>query len=204
MTTTVHLAIHDGLADWEYGYAAAQINSQEFQKVPGRYRIQTVALTAEPITTAGGVRMLPDLVISDVDPAGSAMLILVGGETWATGQLDAFAKLARRFREAGVPVAAICGATTGLAQEGLLDDVDHTSGAIEQLGEYGGAARYRDEAAVSDGGLITAGPTAALEFAREIFVELDLYEPQVVDAWYGLFSTGSSEWYAKLVQSVPN
>jgi putative intracellular protease/amidase len=201
-TRTVHLAIYDTLADWEYGYAAAGINNPMFQKEPGRYQIRTVALTTAPVITAGGVRMLPDLAIADLDPSDSAMLILPGGDGWMTGGLAAFGELARKFLEADVPVAGICGATYGLAQAGVLDDRDHTSNVIEQLGGYGGADRYKSERVVRDRHLITAGGTGALEFAREIFAELDLYEPQVLEAWYGLYRTGDAAWFEKLVRSV--
>ena len=53
----------------------------------------------------------------------------------------AFAGKAAEFLDAGVPVAAICGATAGLAAEGLLDDRRHTSNAAEFLAAtgYGGA-----------------------------------------------------------------
>jgi hypothetical protein len=41
---------------------------------------------------------------------------------------------------------------------------------------------------MTDGDLITAGPTEPIAFAREIFAKLDLYEPHVLDAWYRLFA----------------
>ena len=40
----VHVFVFDGLADWEMAYAVAGINSPQFQRAPGRYRIRTVAL----------------------------------------------------------------------------------------------------------------------------------------------------------------
>lgn len=46
---------------------------------------------------------------------------------------------------------------------------------------------------VSDQGVITASGTAPLEFAREIFNELNLYKDEVLEAWYKLFKTGSPE-----------
>ena len=52
-----------------------------------------------------------------------------------------FRAAARRFLTAGVPVAAICGATYGLALEGLLDDRAHTSNAAEYLAYSGYAGR---------------------------------------------------------------
>ncbi|SDP59663.1 type 1 glutamine amidotransferase family protein [Lentzea jiangxiensis] len=201
-TRTVYLGLYDQLADWEYGHVAAQVSSQQFQQRPGRYEIRTVGLTTDPVRTIGGVRMLPDVALQDVSVDDAAMLVLPGGEGWETGDLAAFGKLARRFREAGKPVAAICGATAGLAAEGLLDDVAHTSNFLEGLGSYGGAALYRDERVVRDQGVITAGGASPLEFAREVLAELEVFSPATVQAWYELHRDDTAEAFGKLVASV--
>ena len=187
----VHVAVYDTFADWEIGYATAHIRSAAYQHTPGRYEVRTVALSDAPVTTAGGMRILPDLVLDEVDPADSAMLILAGADKWNLPDGNAqFAKAARKFLDAGVPVAAICGATLGLAREGLLDDRDHTSAAAVYLAGsgYAGGAHYREAAAVTDRNVITAGPTNPVEFAREVVKMLDLYTPEVLDAWYRLFA----------------
>ncbi|GAA1482684.1 type 1 glutamine amidotransferase family protein [Gordonia sinesedis] len=200
---TIHLAVYDTLADWEYGYAAAGINNPEFQRTPGEFRIVTVAETSEPITTMGGIRIVPDLTLADVDPADSAMLILPGAQTWET-QNTAFAEAARRWADAGVPVAAICGGTVGLARAGLLDDRAHTGNAAEELAAtgYAGGDHYVDAAAVTDRGVITAGAIAPVDFAREIFGALDLYAPPVLDAWYRLYHDQDPSGFYALVEST--
>ncbi|HEX6372290.1 MAG TPA: type 1 glutamine amidotransferase family protein [Longimicrobium sp.] len=195
---TVHLFVFDTLADWEPGYAVAGINNPAYQANPGRYRVQTVGIGGR-VTTAGGITIVPDLSLAELDPAESAMLIVPGGEVWDGDGVPQAVEKAREFLVAGVPVAAICGATSGLARGGLLDDVAHTSNAAEYLQAtgYAGADRYRAEPAVADGNLITATGTAPLEFAREIFRKLELYEPRMLDAWYALFKTGDpSHYYA--------
>ncbi|HEY8527700.1 MAG TPA: DJ-1/PfpI family protein [Acidimicrobiales bacterium] len=204
-TQTVHLAIYDGLSDWEAGYATAHINGPLFQRHPDRYRVATVAEGPEPVTTMGGLRIVPDLVLDELRPADSAMLILPGATTWDSGGNAAFARTARAFLDAGVPVAAICGATAGLAAAGVLDGRDHTSNAAEYLAAtgYAGADRYRDEPAVTDGDLITASGVAPVEFARAIFRRLDLYEPAVLDAWTKLYGQGDPEGYAELMAAAP-
>ncbi|NUT45769.1 MAG: glutamine amidotransferase [Saccharothrix sp.] len=204
-TETVHLALYDTLADWEFGYATAQINTPQFQKAPGRYRVRTVGATLDPVTSLGGLRITPDLALADVDPADSAMLNLPGAATWESGANAAFAAAARRWLDAGVPVAAICGATVGLAAEGLLNSRAHGGNAAEELAAvpgYTGASLFDGGRAVRSGGLITAGAASALEFAREIFAELDLYEPAVLEAWYGLYRTGDPAWFGELVAAV--
>lgn len=194
---TIDVALYDTLADWEPGYAVAGLNMAAFQREPGRFRVRTVARTTEPITTQGGLRILPDATLDQLDPATSALLLLPGADTWTEPDGNAeFAEAAARYLDAGVPVAAICGATFGLARAALLDERAHTSNAPQFLeaSGYGGAARYRAEAAVTDRDVITAGATHPVAFAREIFARLDVYTPDVLDAWFGLYTTGEAKY----------
>jgi putative intracellular protease/amidase len=201
---TVDVFVFDTLADWEPGYAMAGINNPDMQRQPGRYRIRTVSEGGRPVTTIGGLRIQPDAALESVSPDDSAMLILPGGDTWDAGGNDAAVELARRFLAADMPVAAICGATAGLARGGLLDERAHTSNAAEYLAAtgYRGAAHYREAAVVTDGNLITAPSMAPLDFARAIFERLDLYAPAVLDAWYGLFSTREPGYFAALMRAA--
>ncbi|HUQ59503.1 DJ-1/PfpI family protein [Lentzea sp.] len=198
----VYLVLADQLADWQYGHVAAQVSLQRFQQRPGRYEIRTVGLTTDPIRTVGGVRMVPDIAATDVSLDDAAMLVMPGGDGWEGRALAEFGRLARRFREAGKPVAAICGGTVALAAEGLLDDVAHTSNFRATLGTYGGAALYRDERVVRDRGVITAGGASALEFAREVLAELEAYTPRTLEAWYEFNRADTAEAFGKLVASV--
>ncbi len=200
MPQTVHLFVFDTLADWEPGFVVAGLNNPEGQKVPGRYRVRTVAATPEPITTIGGVRIQPDFSLHEVKPEASAMLILPGGESWDQGGNVEAVEKAKAFLAWGTPVAAICGATAGLARGGILDTRKHTSNAPEYLAAtgYRGAHLYQATDVVSDGGVTTASAMMSLEFAREIFARLDVYEEKVLEAWYGLFKTGDPKYYAAL------
>ncbi|HJV62889.1 MAG TPA: type 1 glutamine amidotransferase family protein [Albitalea sp.] len=198
---TVHLFVFDTLADWEIGYAIAGINNPQFQSEPGRYRIVTVALEARPVTTIGGLMVLPHMTLDALAPEDSAMLILPGGRFWDDGKNGEAASKAKAFLAAGVPVAAICGATAGLARVGVLDMMRHTSNAPEYLAatRYLGAALYLDQPAVTDGKLVTASSTAPVDFAHEIFKQLKLYSTETLEAWYGLFKTGNPAYFGALM-----
>jgi len=199
--TPVHLYITDTMADWEPGHAIAHIAKPAWQREPGRYVVKTVAASNAPITTMGGITIVPDTTFAVLDPGASAMLILPGADTWTDADLHADAlAAARAFLDRGTPVAAICGATFGLAQAGLLDERDHTSNAAVflQSSGYAGAERYRDEPAVTDGPLTTASGVHPVDFAAHIFAALELYEPDVLDAWYGLYTTGDEKYFYAL------
>lgn len=200
----VHVAVYDGLADWEVGHLTAHVNDPSWQRTPGRYQIVTVAERAGVITTMGGMRIVPDTTIGELLPPDSSMLVLPGAETWLTGGNAAFVELAGELLAAGTPVAAICGATVGLAAGGLLDDRRHTSNAPEALAatQYGGGHLYVDEPAVTDRGLVTASGTAPVEFARAAFALLELYEPRVLASWYKLFGLNDPAGYFELVAAA--
>ncbi|MFG2802858.1 type 1 glutamine amidotransferase family protein [Streptomyces pseudovenezuelae] len=194
----VHHAVYGTYADWETGHATAYL-------ARAGYEIRTVGPGREPVTSIGGLRVQPACALDDVRPSESSLLILPGADLWDTsGDLAPFARKAREFLDAGVPVAAICGATAGLAREGLLDDRRHTGAVSFYLAAtgYGGGERYVDADAVTDGGLITAGPTEPVAFAREIFRLLGVYEGEVLDAWYRLFHDSDPEAYAVLEKAA--
>ncbi|MET8881130.1 DJ-1/PfpI family protein [Streptomyces rubiginosohelvolus] len=194
---TVHLPVYDTFADWETGYATAHLTQNG-------YTVRTVGLSREPVTTMGGLRVQPDLALDELRPQDSALLILTGAAGWHTGEtLAPFARAARTFLDAGAPVAAICGATAGLAREGLLDDRAHTSAVSFYLAAtgYAGGERYVEVDAVTDPGadgtgrLITAGPTEPVAFAREVFALLGVYDAKKLDAWYRLFHDSDASAY---------
>ena len=199
----MHVAVFDTLADWEIAYATAHIRRDQWQREPGRYSITTVGPTREPVTTMGGLRVTPDIALADLRPEDSAMLILAGGDLWAETSMAGFRAAARRFLAAGVPVAAICGATFGLALEGLLDERAHTSNAAEYLAYSGyvGGDRFVAEPAVADGNLITASGVAPVHFAQAIFSRLGLYEPGVAASWFKLYGDRDPAGFFELMSA---
>lgn len=192
---TVYLAVYDTLADWETGYATAHLAQNGFT-------VRTVGPTMESVTTMGGLRIEPDIALDQLgEPGDTAVFILPGAGLWDAGDdLAPFARAARRLVGLGFPVAAICGATAGLAREGLLDDRAHTSAVSQYLDAtgYEGGEHYRDADAVTDGNVITAGPTEPVAFAREIFALLGVYEGEKLDAWYRLFKNSDVNAYETL------
>lgn len=195
---TVYLAVYPTFADWETGHTTAHLTQSG-------YEIRTVGASLDPVSTMGGVRIQPDVTLDDIHPGsdgGAALLILTGAQLWDMGDaLAPFARKAREFLAAGVPVAAICGATAGLAREGLLDDRLHTSAAAGYLAAtgYQGGECYVETDAVTGGDLITAGPTEPVAFAREVFGKLGVYEGEVLDAWYRLFHNSDLSAYEVLM-----
>jgi putative intracellular protease/amidase len=189
MTPAVHVLVFDGFADWEPAFALAELRRS------GGLEVVTLGLSSAPVRSMGGLRVMPDRSLAELDPATVRLLILPGGDLWEgeypRGELEA---VLTTLHQAGVPIAAICGATVALARAGWLDDHAHTSNELAYLErlvpEYAGASRYVAALAVRDRGLITASGVGPTEFAREIFEELQIFSAAERPVWYHLFKHG--------------
>jgi len=208
MKKNVFFYVFDSMSDWEPGYALAELHSGRFFKpgVPG-YIVRTVSQSREPVLTMGGVRILPDMVPAEIKADSEAgILLLPGGETWLEPLHDPIFGQVAKFLAEGIPVAAICGATLGLADHGFLDHRRHTSNDPDYLKAacpaYRGEACYQHRPAVADRDLITASGTAPLEFAREILARLEVFTPETLAAWYGLHRTHEKKYFAALESSL--
>ena len=190
----------DTMADWEYGYLIAGLAMAE-QAAPGRFTLVVASdSAAEYVTTMGGLRLRPDMRVTELNLDDVAALILPGANTWGSDH-GAVLRIAQDLLLKGIPVAAICGATLGLARSGLLNDRPHTSNAPEFLTgapEYHGAAYYRPAKTVSAEKLITAPATAPIDFAKAVFEQLELFPQPIIDAWYGLYTTGDKKYFDQL------
>lgn len=190
----------DTMADWEYGYVLTGLTMAE-QAAPGRFALVVASDgQSEHVRTMGGLRLRPDTKVSELNLDDVAVLILPGADTWGSGH-EAILRVADDLLVAGTPVAAICGATLGLARSGLLNNAAHTSNAPEFLlgaPEYQGALHYQSEKTVAEGNLITAPATAPIEFAKAVFERLEFFPQTIIDAWYGLYTTGDKKFFDQL------
>jgi putative intracellular protease/amidase len=185
---SVYLLVFDGLADWEPAHAVCELRRS------GKFKIMTVGFSDQPVTTMGGLKIVPDITLRDVRTQNAALLLLPGGDMWQEESQPEIEALVRHFHQDGVPVAAICGATLEIARCGLSGKVRHTSNALSYLREmvpdYVDHGLYVDELAVSDQGIITASGLGSVEFAREILRSLAVYNQKDLATWYDMFKRG--------------
>jgi putative intracellular protease/amidase len=188
LKATVHLLVFDGLADWEPAHALCELRRS------GKFDGLTAGFTRQTITTMAGLKVVPDLMLDEVKPEDSALLVLPGGDMWQEQSQPAVESLLRRFHEQEVPIAAICGATLEIARAGLTRGIRHTSNALSYLKamvpDYRDEAFYVDELAISDQAIVTASGLGSVEFAREIFRLVKLYDDANLRSWYEMFKNG--------------
>ncbi|WP_234405582.1 DJ-1/PfpI family protein [Paenibacillus sp. IHBB 10380] len=122
------------------------------------------------------------------------MLILVGGTSWLKSENDDVKQVVDLCVEQGIPVAAICDASTFLADNGYLDDIEHTGNSLPYLEEYApgykGSKHFIEKQVVSKERFITANGTSAVEFAKEILSYLQVMPEDQLEEWYHMFKVG--------------
>lgn len=206
---TMYVYVLDTLADWEPGYVISELNSGRFFKKDGqRVSVKTVSCSKDPITTMGGMTIVPNCLVDEMVVNETSILLLPGADTWNDPKHGAVIEKAGEFLSSGALVCAICGATAALANIGLLDNRPHTSngpGFLEMVSPgYKGQSFYIDKPSVVDNNLITAGSTGALLWAKQIIEHLDVFRSDTLEAWYKYFSTGDPNAFFALMQTLPS
>lgn len=207
MKSTVYLYVFDTMADWEIGYLSAELNSGRFYRKESQpLKIVTVGIDNTPVITMGGIKIIPDIGHEEFIIEDAAALILPGGNTWTEPIHDPILKKAEECLQKGVVVGAICGATMGLAEKGMLNNRWHTSNDLGFLKmmcpNYAGEMYYKQEPAVTDGNLITASGSASLEFTVHVLKKLDVFSLETLDSWYNLYRTHESKYFYDLISSI--
>lgn len=185
---TVVAYLPERFADWEAGLACAELNRPNTG-----YHVRTMSTDGTARHSIGGLTVTPDLA-ADALPDDTRMLILVGGETWPDGSNDAVLPLIAECVARDIPVAALCGACTFLANHGYLDECDHTGNAryeFDQLAPaYRGHEHFHSVPAIDGGAFITATGAASVEFAVLVMARLGVEPWGGADVWSGAFKRG--------------
>jgi putative intracellular protease/amidase len=207
MTRLLYLYVQDTMADWEPAYLLAELISGRFFEHPDQpYQLRLCGRTCDPITTMGGIRLIPEMTMDDIEPSSERVLILPGAMTWLDPVQEPILERVRGFLETGMVIGAICGATMGLANTGLLNNRPHTSNDLAVLKQfcpnYTGEEYYVSTPAVVDGNLITAGGFAAVDFTYEVMKKLNVMREASLEAWYHLYLTKKPEYFYQMMESL--
>jgi len=186
MRNIVYFFVFDGFADWEAALALCEIRR------PGDYRVRTVGFERKPVQSMGGLTILPDVALDEIEHERAVLFILPGGTAWERGEHADISALLRRLHEQGTVIGALCGGVLALAHAGLLDTRRHASNYAGYVDTYvpayvGAALCDTTALAVTDDGVISAGGVGGIEFAREVIRTLNLYDARDTEAWYRLF-----------------
>lgn len=206
-TKTVYLYVFNTMSDWEYGFLIAELNTgRYFKKDLAPLKVVTVGANKEMIITMGGLTIKPDISLDKCTFESKDLLILPGGTTWREDIHQPILKKIGEALQLGTIIAAICGATEGLANSGYLDSRKHTSNNLEYIKmvcpNYKGEKFHEMGPAISDANLVTATGVAPLEFAMEVLKKLDVFSPDTLHSWYNLYKTHKPEYFFQLMNSI--
>jgi putative intracellular protease/amidase len=180
--------LFDGFSDWEISYLTPEINKSD------KFDLIYFSNNGNMVTSMGGLQVKPTVSMTSVDADSADMLILPGGTTWESGENSYISILVNEMLNKGKPVAAICAATAFLGQQGLLDNLKHTSNDINYLKavapDYKGDKHYTGNLATTGDNIITANGIAPIEFACEVFRKIELFDEASIEKWYQLFKNG--------------
>lgn len=188
MKKKIFVFLFDGFSDWEISYLTPEINKSE------QFDLVYFSENGDLLASMGGLQIIPTISLNNLDYEEIDLLILPGGTAWEKEEITGIKKLLKSLFKNEKPIAAICAATTYLGKLGFLNDLRHTSNDFNYLKEiaprYCGDENYQKALAVTDGNIITANGIAPIEFAREIFKTIGLYNDDDIEKWFQLFKNG--------------
>lgn len=189
-------------ASHEMVYLMEAISSDEQQLKPNpRYVNKIVAPTMDPVAAIGGFRVIPDYSFANM-PDDYAALVLIGGYGWLTPAADNVVPSVRKAIDNGKIVGAICNGASFMAKAGFLNNMKHTGNGIEQLKLWGGdnytnPDGYIHQQAISDGNIVTANGSGALEFTKELLLLLENDTPERIEMYYQFNKQGFCSIFQK-------
>jgi putative intracellular protease/amidase len=188
MKKKIYVFLFDGFSDWEISFLTPEINKSE------KFDLVYFSKNGTQVKSMGGLQIIPTTSLNEFKLEDIDLLILPGGTAWEKGENTEIEELTKSVSERGKSIAAICAATTYLGQLGLLNDLKHTSNDLNYLKgiapKYCGDKNYKNSLAVTDKNIITANGIAPIEFAREIFITIGLYNEDNIEKWFQLFKNG--------------
>ena len=85
--TTVYVYVMNTMADWEIGYCLAELNSKRFfRKDACEISVKTVSISEDPVKSMGGITIVPDMTLTDVQANKDNVLILPGSDSWSESE----------------------------------------------------------------------------------------------------------------------
>ena len=188
MKKKIFVFLFNGFSDWEVAFLAPEIKKSHM------FDLVYFSIDGKPVLSMGGLHVLPEMSFSEISTNEVFMLILPGGTAWEKGENSEINLFVESLFVEKRTIAAICGATIYLGQQGFLDNLKHTSNDLYYLKgaapTYLGEKNYVNLLSVIDENIITAKGIAPIEFAREVFTKLKLYNDIDIEKWFQLFKNG--------------
>ena len=185
---TVYIYLLATLADWEIGSLTAELNSRRFFRPDApQLIVKTVAVSKNPVKTMGGLTIIPDCTIDEIEMSEKTVLILPGADTWSD------AENAQIIQKASVLLSKGGSVEMSLVRSRKVKPLKAV--CVERTA----VGRTQASTPIAE---ITGSATGSLMWAKLIIEKLGLFKPETLEAWYAYFSTGKAEHFFALMQNV--
>ncbi|HLN76188.1 MAG TPA: DJ-1/PfpI family protein [Nocardioidaceae bacterium] len=165
----VLLLVYDTFAEFEVSVLITALTGTT-------HTLTTFGLTGGAVTSTGGLRVVPDMAIAEVDPGEFDALVVPGGEASRLLGRPELQRLVTALDRRGALLAAICGGPAVLGDAGVLDGRSFTAALAPKDRAWPGVAgrgNRLSEMVVVDGNVVTATGSSYLSFAEEVLRCLD-------------------------------
>ena len=181
-------------ADWEASLLIPSLSNGGFGMWDKTFNIKVVAPSMSPVSSIGGVSVMPDDTF-DTAPKDFAALILVGGNNWFSEDAKRVLPMIHQALANNAVIGAICDASKFLGVNGFLNHVEHTSNDLEGLKNsaaslYTGESQYKDLPSVLDGNMVTANGLGFIEFTKHVLLALRVARPETIETFFQICKRG--------------
>ena len=104
MKPKAYVFVFNGLADWEPALALCEIRKS------GKYEVLTAGHSREAVVTMGGLNVVPDIAMDEIEARETAIFIVPGGNRWEEGPDQKVHDLLRRLHADEILIGALCSA----------------------------------------------------------------------------------------------
>lgn len=169
----VLLFVYDSFAEFEVAILNTCLSGSEYDLVTCSPHSST-----QTVTSAGKLKIKPDLSVNEVATDDYAALIIPGGTPFPLLQNSAVTEMIRTFFDKGKLIGAICGGPALLGATGILNHIQYTASLTEDDSNYTSVMNWsnkREEHLVCDQNVITATGSNYIQFAEEVLRRLNVF-----------------------------
>lgn len=173
----VLMFVYDSFAEFEVAILNTCLSGSEYElcTCSPNSSIQTV-------TTAGRLKIKPDLSVNEVITDDYSALIIPGGAPFPFLKNTRIKDMIRSFFDNGKLIGAICGGPALLGAAGVLDHIQYTASLTKDDTEYSAVMNWsnkREEHLIIDQNVVTATGSNYIQFAEEVLRQLKVFPDEI-------------------------
>jgi protein deglycase len=168
----VLLFVYDSFAEFEISILITCLNGSDYELVTC-----SPYSSGRAITSAGKLKIMPDITVNEVDPDDYYALIIPGGNPYHLLEDTSVTNMIRTFFDIHKLIGAICGGPALLGAAGILNHVKYTASLTQDDTQYLPVMNWdnkEEEHLVTGQNVVTATGSNYVIFAEEVLRQLKI------------------------------